>query len=134
MLAGRTGRTEDGWEEELEGFQEKWGKFWGYFGHQAFLVESPRFLVEPEKNGFYMVQSEGFLGTSKRADWVQQKARGLPGVRHTGMLCREAGMILACGECFADSAELWEAEKRVEAAEQSPLGSARPRAGPFGPL
>lgn len=43
------GKTEDGWEQELEGFQEKWGKFWGCPRHQAFLVESPRFLVEPEK-------------------------------------------------------------------------------------
>lgn len=56
VLAGKTGRTKDWWEEELEGFQEKWGKFWGYLSHQAFLIESPRFLVEPEKNGFYMVQ------------------------------------------------------------------------------
>lgn len=121
-------------EEELEGFQEKWGKIWGCLGHQAFLVESPRFLVEPEKNGFYMVQFEGFLGKSGRAGWVQQKARGLPGVRHTGTLCREAGMILPCGGYSADTAELWEARKRVEASEQSPPGFARPRSGPFGPL
>lgn len=43
-------------------------------------------------------------------------------------------MILPCGGYFADTAEMWEARKRVEAAEQSPLGLARPRSGPFGPL
>lgn len=62
---------------------------------------------------------------------MQQKARGLSGVRHTGTLCREAGTILPWEGYFADSAELWEAKKRVEATEQSPLGFARPRSGPF---
>lgn len=59
-------------EEKLEGFQEKWGKIWGCLGHQAFLVESPKFWVEPEKNG-YNGTIEGFLGKSGRAAWVQQK-------------------------------------------------------------
>lgn len=118
----------------LEGLKEKWGKFWECLAHQTFLVESPRFLVEPEKNGFYIGTIGRFSREIRRAGRVQQKARGLPGVRHTGTLCREAGMILPRGGYFADTAELWEARKRVEATEQSPLGFARPRSGPFGPL
>lgn len=43
-------------------------------------------------------------------------------------------MILPHGGHFTDSAELCEAKKRVEASEQSPLGFARPRSGPFDPL
>lgn len=48
-----------------------------------------RFLVEPEENGFYMVQFEGFPGKSRRAGWVQQEARELPGVRQTGASQRQ---------------------------------------------
>lgn len=33
--------------------------------------------MEPEENGFYGVQFEGFPGKSRRADWVLQEAREL---------------------------------------------------------
>lgn len=63
-------RRSVGWKDRKDRRRmgsRSWGKFWGCFGHQAFLVESPRFLVELEENGFYVLPFEGFLGKSRRA-------------------------------------------------------------------